>query len=184
MTPDEAASCSLGPVGSSITGTFTAEDRQILDALLTASGRPVTWLTVMISTHKEVLAKAEPLIKRGAIPQVSAVPVIRNIDLRTPGGFAALPAFRVFNKPVEEMRTVYADASFRAAFRHDLNLKLARPDLTRTRVEEVSNPELKRFEGRSLPDIGAETGRGPRRCVFGYRRRRRTPYPLHDHACA
>ncbi len=142
-----------------VTGTFTDEDYQTLDALLTASGRPVTWLTVMIGTHKEVLAKADPLIKRGAIPQVSAVPVIRNIDLRSPGGFAALPAFRrVFNKPVDEMRTVYADASFREAFRHDLNLKLARPDLTRTRVEEVNNPELKHFEGRSLPDIAAERG--------------------------
>ena len=126
-----------------VTGNFTDDDYQILDALLTASGRPVTWLAVFVHNHKEVLAKAEPLVKRGGIPQVSAVPVVRNVDLRTPGSFAALPTFgRVLNKPLEVMQKEYADPTFHEGFRRDLSLKVARPDLKRMRVEEVQTPRL------------------------------------------
>ena len=132
-----------------VTGNFTDDDYKMLDALLTASGRPVTWLAVFVHNHKEVLAKAEPLVKRGGIPQVSAVPVVRNVDLRTPGSFAALPTFgRVLNKPLEEMQKAYADPAFHEGFRRDMNLKVARPDLRRMRVEEVQSPELKPIRGQ------------------------------------
>ena len=134
-----------------VTGNFTDDDYHVLDALLTASGRPVTWLAVFVHNHKEVLAKAEPLVKRGGIPQVSAVPVVRNVDLRTPGSFAALPTFgRVLNKPLEEMQKAYADPAFHEGFRRDMNLKVARPDLKALRVEEVQSPELKSYEGKSI----------------------------------
>ena len=142
-----------------VTGTFTDDDYNMLDALLTASGRPVTWLAVFVHNHKEVLAKVEPLVKRGGIPQVSAVPVVRNVDLRTPGSFAALPTFgRVLNKPLEEMKKAYADPAFHEGFRRDMNLKVARPDLKRMRVEEVQRPDLKSYEGKSIPQIAQERG--------------------------
>ena len=142
-----------------VTGNFTDDDYKMLDALLTASGRPVTWLAVFVHNHKEVLAKVEPLVKRGGIPQVSAVPVVRNVDLRTPGSFAALPTFgRVLNKPLEEMQKAYADPAFHEGFRRDMNLKVARPDLRRMRVEEVQSPELKPYEGKSIPQIAQERG--------------------------
>jgi N-acyl-D-amino-acid deacylase len=142
-----------------VTGNFTDDDYNVLDALLTASGRPVTWLAVFVHNHKETLAKVEPLVKRGGIPQVSAVPVVRNVSLRTPGSFAALPAFkRVLNKPLEVMKKEYADPSFREEFRNNMSLKVARPDLKRMRVEEVSKPELKSFEGKPLTQIAQERG--------------------------
>ena len=142
-----------------VTGNFTDDDYKMLDALLTASGRPVTWLAVFVHNHKETLAKVEPLVKRGGIPQVSAVPVVRNVDLRTPGSFAALPAFkRVLNKPLEVMKKEYADRAFRDEFRANMSLKVARPDLRRMRVEEVQKPELKSFEGKPLTQIAQERG--------------------------
>jgi N-acyl-D-aspartate/D-glutamate deacylase len=142
-----------------VTGNFTDDDYKVLDALLTASGRPVTWLAVFVHNHKETLAKVEPLVKRGGIPQVSAVPVVRNVSLRTPGSFAALPAFkRVLNKPPEVMKKEYADPSFREEFRNNLSLKVARPDLKRMRVEEVQNPQLKSYEGKPLTQIAQERG--------------------------
>jgi N-acyl-D-aspartate/D-glutamate deacylase len=142
-----------------VTGNFTDEDYKKLDALLTASGRPVTWLAVFVHNHKETLSRVEPLVKRGGIPQVSAVPVVRSVDLRTPGSFAALPAFkRVLNKPLEVMKKEYADPSFRAEFRDNMSLKVARPDLRRMRVEEVQKPELKSFEGKPLTRIAEERG--------------------------
>jgi N-acyl-D-aspartate/D-glutamate deacylase len=142
-----------------VTGTFTDDDYQMLDALLTASGRPVTWLAVFVHNCKEVLAKAEPLVKRGGIPQVSAVPVVRNVNLRTPGSFAALPIFgRVLNKPLDVMQKAYADPEFREGFRRDMKLKVARPDLKRMRVEEVQKPDLKHYEGKPLTQIAQERG--------------------------
>ena len=142
-----------------VTGNFSDDDYKMLDALLTASGRPVTWLAVFVHNHKEVLAKVEPLVKRGGIPQVSAVPVVRNVNLSTPGSFAALPAFkRVLNKPLEVMKKEYADPSFRDEFRANMSLKVARPDLRRMRVEEVQKPELKSYEGKPLTQIAQERG--------------------------
>jgi N-acyl-D-amino-acid deacylase len=142
-----------------VTGNFGDEDYRKLDALLTASGRPVTWLAVFVHNHKETLARVEPLVKRGGIPQVSAVPVVRNVDLRTPGSFAALPAFkRVLNKPLEVMKKEYADPTFREEFRNNMSLKVARPDLKRMRVEEVQKPELKPYEGKPLTQIAQERG--------------------------
>jgi N-acyl-D-amino-acid deacylase len=142
-----------------VTGNFGDDDYKMLDALLTASGRPVTWLAVFVHNHKETLARIEPLVKRGGIPQVSAVPVVRNVDLRTPGSFAALPAFkRVLNKPLEVMKKEYADPTFRDEFRNNMSLKVARPDLRRMRVEEVQKPELKSYEGKPLTQIAQERG--------------------------
>ncbi|HKD70281.1 MAG TPA: amidohydrolase family protein [Candidatus Binataceae bacterium] len=142
-----------------VTGNFGDEDYKMLDALLTASGRPVTWLAVFVHNHKETLARVEPLVKRGGIPQVSAVPVVRNVDLRTPGSFAALPAFkRVLNKPIEVMKKEYADPAFRDEFRTNMSLRVARPDLKRMRVEEVQKPELKSYEGKPLTQIAQERG--------------------------
>ncbi len=142
-----------------VTGNFTDDDYNLLDALLTASGRPVTWLAVFVHNHKETLAKVEPLVKRGGIPQVSAVPIVRNVNLSTPGSFAALPAFkRVLNKPLEVMKKEYADPGFRDEFRANLSLKVARPDLRRMRVEEVHQPELKPLEGKPLTQIAQERG--------------------------
>jgi N-acyl-D-amino-acid deacylase len=142
-----------------VTGNFSDDDYKMLDALLTASGRPVTWLAVFVHNHKEVLAKVEPLVKRGGIPQVSAVPVVRNVNLSTPGSFAALPAFgRVLNKPLEVMKQAYADPAFHEEFRRNLSLKVARPDLKRLRVEEVQRPDLKSYEGKSLTQIAQERG--------------------------
>jgi N-acyl-D-amino-acid deacylase len=142
-----------------VTGNFTDDDYKVLDALLTASGRPVTWLAVFVHNHKEVLARVEPLVKRGGIPQVSAVPVVRNVDLRTPGSFAALPAFkRVLNKPLELMKKEYADPTFHDEFRANMSLKVARPDLRRMRVEEVQRPDLKSYEGKPITQIAQERG--------------------------
>jgi len=142
-----------------VTGNFTDDDYKVLDALLTASGRPVTWLAVFVHNHKEVLARVEPLVKRGGIPQVSAVPVVRNVSLSTPGSFAALPAFkRVLNKPLEVMKKEYADPTFHDEFRANMSLKVARPDLRRMRVEEVQRPELKSYEGKPLTQIAQERG--------------------------
>lgn len=49
------------------TGILSGDEYELLDLLLTESGRPVRWLSVR---SEETLRKAEPLIKRGGISRL------------------------------------------------------------------------------------------------------------------
>jgi N-acyl-D-amino-acid deacylase len=147
-------------------GVLTDEEYQLLDDLLTAADRPVTWLLVSIrgrDGHFETLKKAEPLIRRGGIPQVSAVPIIVSIDLRAPGIFASMESWRpVFNQSAEEQRKIYANTGFRNAFREELKtFKRFKLDMTRIALDEAVREELKPLQGMSVAQIAHRRGRDP-----------------------
>jgi N-acyl-D-amino-acid deacylase len=142
------------------------EEYEFLDFLLTESGRPVTWLAVLNRDDQpeacqETLRKAEPLIRRGGIPQVTCRPLIIQIDLRNPFILANLPSWNpVFNQPKEAQEKVYRDASFRNAFRKELE----RPAVfngkwERVEVKEVFNPAMKSLEGKTVAEIANERGK-------------------------
>ncbi|MGH7840850.1 MAG: amidohydrolase family protein, partial [Candidatus Binataceae bacterium] len=91
------------------------DEYELLDLLLTESGRPVTWLA-MASTPRhperalETLDRVGPLIKRGGIPQILCKPFVSQLDLRNPFTFADNEVWnRVFNQPVEVQKGIYAD---------------------------------------------------------------------------
>ena len=140
---------------------------ELLDFLLTESGRPVTWLAVLSQDDRpeaamHTLDVAEPLIKRKGIPQASCRPLMGQIDLRNPFIFAAMRSWKpAFNQPVEAQKELYRSAEFRAAFRADLT----RPRLVFSgrwdtiEVHEVSNPTLKALEKRTVGEIARERGR-------------------------
>ncbi len=147
-------------------GLLTDEEYQLLDDLLTAAQRPVTWLLVSIrgkEGHLETLKKAEPLIKRGGIPQVSAVPIIVSINLRAPGIFAAMETWRpVFNQTHEQQKGIYASAEFRNAFREELKtFKRFKLDMARIAVDEARREELKLLEGMTIDQIARLRGKDP-----------------------
>src|SRR5271170_3205926 len=102
------------------------EEYEFLDFLLTESSRPVTWLALlnrddMPEVCQETLRKAEPLIRRGGIPQVTCRPLIIEINLRNPFIFANLASWNpVFNQPPEAQEKIYADTNFRNEFRKSL----------------------------------------------------------------
>jgi N-acyl-D-amino-acid deacylase len=142
------------------------EEYEFLDFLLTESGRPVTWLAVLNRDDQpdacqETLRKAEPLIRRGGIPQVTCRPLIIQIDLRNPFIFANLPSWNpVFNQPTEAQEKVYRDPGFRNAFRKELE----RPAVfngkwERLEVKEVSNPAMKPLEGKTVAEIAHQRGK-------------------------
>jgi N-acyl-D-aspartate/D-glutamate deacylase len=64
-----------------------AEDEYaLLDMLLTESGRPVTWLSLRRRFEKpeaveEILRVADAVIKRGALPQISNLPLVTQMSL-------------------------------------------------------------------------------------------------------
>ncbi len=142
------------------------EEYEFLDFLLTESGRPVTWLAVLNRDDRpeaclETLRKAEPLIRRGGVPQVTCRPLIIQIDLRNPFIFANLPCWNpVFNQPKEAQIKVYRDASFRNAFRKELE----RPAVfsgkwERLELKEVINPAMKPLEGMTVAEIAKQRGK-------------------------
>ena len=151
---------------TSTAGEILDEEYDLLDFLLTQSGRPVTWLGVVSRDDKpnagpEMLRKTEPLIKRGGIPQVTCRPFVIQIDLRNPFIFANHPSWNpVFNRSVEEQMRVYRDPAFRQAFRKELETpRIFSGKWERLEVKEVSHPALKPLEGKTVAEIAAERGK-------------------------
>ncbi|MBV8774700.1 MAG: amidohydrolase family protein [Deltaproteobacteria bacterium] len=139
------------------------EEYDFLDLLLRESTRPVTWLALlnrddMPDACQETLRKAEPLIRRGGVPQVTCRPLTIQINLRDPFIFANLDSWNpVFNQPSEVQKKIYRDAKFRADFREALK----RPAVfngkwERLEIKEVRNPALQGLIGRSVADVARE----------------------------
>ena len=140
--------------------TVAEDEYELLDMLLTESGRPVTWLA-MASTPRhperalETLKRCEPLINRGGIPQVLCKPFSAQLDLHNPFSFADNEVWnRVFNQPAEKQKQIYSDPEFRKQFRDSLK----RPHLFmghwhRVDVLEATNPALKQYEGKSVQEV-------------------------------
>lgn len=158
-----------GTIELALTATaaeLSEEEYALLDFLLTESGRPVTWLGVVSRDDKpeagpELLRKAEPLIKRGGIPQVTCRPFVIQINLRNPFIFANHPSWNpVFNRSTEEQMQVYRDPQFRQAFRKELEKpRIFSGRWERLEVKEVSNPAMKALEGKTVAEIAQARGK-------------------------
>ena len=145
--------------------TVDEGEYELLDSLLTESGRPVTWLA-MASTPRhperalETLKRCEPLIDRGGVPQVLCKPFSAQLDMHNPFSFADNEAWgRVFNQPVENQKQIYRDPEFRRQFRESLK----RPHLFtgnwhRVEILEAKNPALKQFEGQTVQEVAEMRG--------------------------
>jgi len=149
-------------------GILADDEYELLDLLLTESGRPVTWLAVVDCDHKpeaaqESLRKAEALIKRGGIPQVNCLPMSNEFNLHNPFLFGSHPSWKpAFNQPVEEQMRVYREPSFRQAFRQELeNPRIFSGNWNLVEVRDVHNPALKSLEGKTVVEIARERGKDP-----------------------
>jgi N-acyl-D-aspartate/D-glutamate deacylase len=147
-------------------GTIDEQEYALLDLLLTESGRPVTWLALLDrddrpGSWKKTLEATDALCKKGAVPQVSCRPLIIQIDLRVPFIFANLPCWKpAFQRPVEEQKQFYRDASFRAGFRKEMEApKVFGGKWERCVVHEVGNPAMKSLIGKSVAQIAKERGK-------------------------
>ncbi len=137
----------------------------LLDALLTESNRPVTWVALNDREDKptacqDSLVKSAPLRRRGGIPQVSAVPLMRDVSMRNPFVFASCVTFhQVYNKSKEEQAGYYRDPAFRQSFREDLKTpKTFSGKWDQIRVTEVKNPALKSIQGLTIEEVARQRG--------------------------
>ena len=142
------------------------QEYAMLEFLVDQSDRPVTWLSVfqrddIPESHVDIMKRAAPMIRKGALPQISAVPFTREISMRSPFTFASYPCWHaVFNKSKQEQAAIYADPQFRADFRAALNgPAVFNGDWRRITLAAVSNPALRRHEGRTVAAIAEEFGK-------------------------
>jgi N-acyl-D-amino-acid deacylase len=142
------------------------EQCELLDLLLAASNRPVTFIAMfdrddIPEAVRDTLLKAAPLIKRGARPQTSPLPLTREVNMHNPFAFAAFPSWsRVFVDQSKAAQTaVYRDRVFRDRFREDLKQPMTFGNWSRVRVHEVRSPALKSFEGETVADIAKAQGK-------------------------
>jgi len=138
----------------------------LLDMLLTESTRPVTWLALlnrddMPDACQQTLRATEPLIKKGAVAQVTCRPLIIQIDLKSPFIFANLPCWKpAFQRPVEEQKAFYRQDSFRQGFRKEMEApKVFGGKWERCVVHEVGNPAMRPLVGKSVGQIAKERGK-------------------------
>src|SRR2546423_14531645 len=131
--------------------------------MLDESRRPVPFIALfdrddLPEAVRTTLARAAPLIARGARPQTSPLPLTREVNMRNPFSFAAFPAWkRVFeDKSKEAQAAVYRDPAFPAAFREDLKRPASFGNWARITVHEVRSPQLKHLEGKTVAEIAAE----------------------------
>ena len=139
---------------------------ELLDLLLAESARPVTFIAMfdrddIPEAVRDTLLKAGPLIKRGARPQTSPLPLTREVNMRNPFSFAPFPSWgRVFADQSKAAQTAaYSDRAFRDQFREDLKQPLTFGNWSRVRVHEVRSTALKIFEGQTIADIAKAQGK-------------------------
>ena len=146
-------------------GVLEEPELELLGFMLAESHRPITFIALfdrddLPEAVRTTLAKAAPLIARGARPQTSPLPLTREVNMRNPFSFAAFPSWkRVFeDKAKEAQAAAYRDPAFRAAFREDLKRPASFGNWARITVHEVRSPKLKHLEGRTVAEIAAERG--------------------------
>jgi N-acyl-D-aspartate/D-glutamate deacylase len=143
-------------------GVMDDPELELLAFMLEESARPITFIAMfdrddISEAVRTSLARARPMIQRGARPQTSPLPLTREINMRNPFSFAAFPSWkRVFeDKSKEAQARVYRDPAFRNQFREELKRPAAFGNWARITVHEMQSPALKEYEGKTVAEIAA-----------------------------
>ena len=147
-------------------GVLEEEQCELLDFLLDHSNRPVTFIALfdrddISEAVRDTLRRAAPMIKKGARPQTSPLPLTREINMRNPFSFAAFPSWkRLFEDTTEQAQiTVYKDQAFRDQFREELKNPLAFGNWERITLHEAQANSLKHLEGLTVAEMARAQGK-------------------------
>jgi N-acyl-D-amino-acid deacylase len=147
-------------------GVMDDPELELLDFMLRESARPITFIAMfdrddISEAVRTSLAKAAPMIARGARPQTSPLPLTREVNMRNPFSFAGFPSWkRVFeDKSKEAQAAVYRDPAFRAQFREELKRPAGFGNWARIALHEVKSAALKHLEGQTVAEIAAAQGK-------------------------
>ena len=147
-------------------GVLEEEQCELLDFLLDHSGRPVTFIALfdrddISEAVRDTLRRAAPMIKKGARPQTSPLPLTREINMRNPFSFAAFPSWkRLFEDTSEQAQiAIYKDRTFRDQFREELKNPLAFGNWERITLHEAQANSLKHLEGLTVAEMARAQGK-------------------------
>lgn len=147
-------------------GVMEDPELELLDFMLAESARPITFIAMfdrddISEAVRTSLAKAAPMIARGARPQTSPLPLTREINMRNPFSFAAFPSWkRVFEDMSKAAQAaVYRDVAFRNQFKEELKRPAAFGNWERITLHEVKSAALKDLEGQTVAAIAAAQGK-------------------------
>jgi len=147
-------------------GVMDDPELELLDFMLRESARPITFIAMfdrddISEAVRTSLAKAAPMIARGARPQTSPLPLTREVNMRNPFSFAGFPSWkRVFkDKSKAAQAAVYRDPAFRAQFREELKRPAGFGNWARITLHEVKSAALKHLEGQTVAEIAAAQGK-------------------------
>ncbi|HUA34449.1 MAG TPA: amidohydrolase family protein [Candidatus Binataceae bacterium] len=146
-------------------GHIQDHEIDLLKFLLDEGERPITWLAIFDledrpNASAETLDRAEPLIKRGAIPQMTCRPLIAEIEFKTGMSFSLMKSWQpAVDQPPEKLKKLYADPEFRAAVVDEMSRGVLRRNWKRVEVCDVSRPELKGLVGKTVAEIARDRGR-------------------------
>ena len=147
-------------------GVLEEEQCELLDFLLDHSGRPVTFIALfdrddISEAVRDTLRRAAPMIKKGARPQTSPLPLTREINMRSPFSFAAFPSWkRLFENTSEQAQiAVYKDRAFRDQFREELKNPLTFGNWERITLHEAQSDSLKSLEGLTVAEMARAQGK-------------------------
>lgn len=149
-----------------------------LESLAARSSRPVMIAALLHNSTKprgvfDELEQIRAARARGnrLYGQVSCCPLTMEFSMRAPYPLEGISAWsRALTAAPEELEGVLADAEFRDAVERDLDepapVRLFNGEWHKLRVLEAVRPEHRHFEGRSIAEIAAETGRRPLDCML------------------
>jgi len=148
---------------------MTEEEYATLDLLVESSGRPVTYSGAL---HRDddpgaieaMLQRAEPLRRRGAVPQTTIRPLTIEFNLRSPLAFVDMPAFKkvVGLTPAEQM-ALYRDPDWRAEAKAQLGKGggVFRGGWVDAIVVRATQPAVRLSLLKSIAEVAAERGVDP-----------------------
>jgi len=151
------------------------DEYALLEHLLDHSDRPVSWLSLHNLKEKpnavaEVLAKAAPLIKRRALPQILTRALMSELSLRTPFQLSEFKVARqIFNQPVERQSEIYRDPVFRRTLQQEIDAGSKLTGVVGTiGVYRAGREDLRAYEGRTIAELAQERNCGELDCLFDF----------------
>jgi N-acyl-D-aspartate/D-glutamate deacylase len=146
-------------------GHIQDHELDLLKFLLDESGRKVTWLAIFDLNDQphasaETLERAQTLIQRGGIPQMTCRPLITEFTMKDSFGFSMMKAWQpACGQPPEKLKELYADPDFREAMEREMGRGPFRRKWERIDFCEVGKPEYNDLLGKSVAQVARERGR-------------------------
>jgi N-acyl-D-amino-acid deacylase len=146
-------------------GHIQDHEIDLLKFLLDQSGRRVTWLAIFDRDDQpqasaQTLDRAQPLIERGGIPQMTCRPLIAEYELKSGLGFSMMRAWQpACGQPPEKLKQIYADPDFRRAVVEEMKRGVFRRNWDRVEICDAGKPEFKRLIGQTVGELARQRGR-------------------------